>query len=77
MGGRGERKGLRVGGPRAPPPATEENAGEGTAVREGEGKERGPYTNGKIEKRRNPRFNNGGGSPEKTKFTGAEHKFVD
>jgi hypothetical protein len=75
MGGRGERKGMRAAGPSWPhimgprargaaggkgaPPG--ENAGEGAAVREGEGKERGPYTNGKIEKRRNPRCNNGGG----------------
>jgi hypothetical protein len=43
-------------------------------VREGRGE---PYMDEKMEKQRNPRCNNGGGSPEKTKFTGAEHKFVD
>jgi hypothetical protein len=30
-----------------------------------------------MEKRKNPRCNNGGGSPEKMKFAGAEEKSVD
>jgi hypothetical protein len=47
--------------------------GGGAAARGGEGRGRGPCTNEKMEKRRNPRCNNGGGSPEKTKFAGAKH----
>jgi hypothetical protein len=43
------------------------------------GKVRGgrPCTDGKTEKRRNPRYNNGGGLREKTTLAGAEHKIVD
>jgi hypothetical protein len=43
-------------------------------VREGR---RGPAWMGKMEKQRNSRCNNGGGSPEKRKFAGAEQKFAD
>jgi hypothetical protein len=43
-------------------------------VREGRG---GPYTDGKREKRRNPRCNNAGGLTGEDDLAGAEHKFAD
>jgi hypothetical protein len=53
--------------------------GEGGAPPSGEGRGgRGrPYMDGKRRKLRNPRYNNGGGSPERTTLAGAEHKIVD
>jgi hypothetical protein len=48
------------------------NEGEGCRHRGRCGKGEGPYKDGKTEKRRQPRCNNGGGSPEKMKFAGAE-----
>jgi hypothetical protein len=61
----GERGLRRGGGGGAPPPGK---------MRGGRGR---PCTDGKIKKRRNPRYNNGGGSPKKTTLAGAEHKIVD
>jgi hypothetical protein len=89
MGGGGERRGLHSGaepsrsagrtgaaggGPQAwGGRAAVSHRGRGAAAGEGEG----PCTDGKMEKQRNPRYNNGGGSPEKTTLAGAEHKIVD
>jgi hypothetical protein len=87
MGGRGEKRGPHAGGRETGPAVTGcERAGlpppggrrgGGAATGGGERRERGPCMDEKMEKQRNPRCNNGGGSPEKTKFAGAEHKFVD
>jgi hypothetical protein len=52
------------------PPSKGEGAPLPRGEREGRG---GPCTNGK----RKPRRNNGGGSPEKTKFAKVEYKFTD
>jgi hypothetical protein len=68
------RTGAAGGGPRAwGGRAAVSHRGRGVAAGEGEG----PCMDGKMEKRRNPRYNNGGGSPEKTTLAGAEHKIVD
>jgi hypothetical protein len=48
-----------------------------TTAEGGEGRERGPCMDGKMEKQRNSRCNNGGGSPDKRKFAGTEQKFAD
>jgi hypothetical protein len=78
------RRGARADG--SSPPAIEgEGApsgggkwrGRGAAARRREGRERGPCTDEKTEKRRNPRCNNCEVSPENTNFAGAEHKFID
>jgi hypothetical protein len=61
----------RRGGRRAPRGG---KRGGGHRHRGGQREGGGPALTGK---RRNLRYNNGGGSPEKMKFAGAEHKFDD
>jgi hypothetical protein len=68
------------GGARATPTAVGEGRGGaahgGRATPPGRARER-KGSPARMGKRRNPRCNNGGGSPEKMKFAGAEHKFTD
>jgi hypothetical protein len=84
---RGRRAGWgceRARGPHQPPPTVaEEGRGCTHGERRGGGHRlRGGLGNGegapaRTGKWRNPRCNNVGGSPEKTKFAGAKHKFTD
>jgi hypothetical protein len=71
-GGRGPARLAGGGCRRLPPPGLgephrgERACGRAPPPRRGEGKERGPARMGKWKTQRNPRCNNGGGSPDKT-----------
>jgi hypothetical protein len=69
----------RVGEPAGPAAAAVGKQGRGGVARQGreEEGEGGLAWIGKRRTRRNPRYNNGGGSPEKTTLARAEHKIVD
>jgi hypothetical protein len=90
--GRGEEGGCALGGGSTRPRAEWEGGGGrgrrcwGRERRRARGKRRGRGTTERVKgeegpalmgKRKTPRCNNGGGSSEKTKFVGAEHKFTD